>query len=74
VSFRSSVVTVVSEAVIIVGSLLSGHHIGLAVLVADFLCDVPEAFVAAGRLIEVGWSSRMVVLVWAGLALVCGIG
>ena len=73
VSFRSLVVTVVPEAVIIVGSLLNGHHIGPAVIVAVFLCGVPEAFVATGRLIEVGRSSRTIVLVWAGLALVCGI-
>jgi ZIP family zinc transporter len=72
VSFRSLVVTVVPEAVVIVGSLLSGHHIGLAVIVAVFLCGVPEAFVTTGRLIEYGLSPRMIVLIWAGLAVVCG--
>ena len=72
VSFRSFVVTVVPEAVIIVGSLLNGHYIGLAVIVAVFLCGVPEAFVATVRLIEVGRSRGTIVLVWAGLALVCG--
>lgn len=73
VSFRSLVVTVVPEAVIIVGSLLSGHHIGAAVISAVFLCGIPEAFVATGRLTAVGLSARLVVLVWTGMALVCGL-
>ena len=67
VSFRSLVVTVVPEAVIIVGSLLSGHHIGVAVIVAVFLCGVPEAFVANGVASDRRRvSSRTIVLVWAG--------
>jgi ZIP family zinc transporter len=73
VSFRSLVVTVIPEAVIIVGSLLSGHHIGLAVISAVFLCGIPEAFVATGRLTAAGLTPRLVVLVWTGMALVCGI-
>jgi ZIP family zinc transporter len=73
VSFRSLVVTVVPEAVIIVGSLLSGHHIGLAVISAVFLCGIPEAFVATGRLTAAGLTPRLVVVVWTGMALVCGV-
>ena len=73
VSFRSLAVTVVPEAVIIVGSLLSGHHIGPAVISAVFLCGVPEAFVATGRLTAAGLTPRLIVLIWSGLALVCAI-
>jgi ZIP family zinc transporter len=73
VSFRSLLVTVVPEAVIIVGGLLSGHHIGPAMITAVFLCGVPEAFVATGRLIDIGLSPRAILLQWSGLALLCGI-
>jgi ZIP family zinc transporter len=73
VSFRSLLVTVVPEAVIIVGSLVSGHHIGVAMIGAIFFCGVPEAFVATGRLIEIGLSPRQIVLRWMGLALLCGV-
>src|SRR4051794_26259972 len=42
VTFRSMVVIVIPEAVIIVGSLLTHQHISLAVISAVFLCGVPE--------------------------------
>ncbi len=73
VSFRSLAVNVIPEAVVIVGSLLSGHHIGAAVIVAVFLCGVPEAFLATERLAAVGLSSRSIVLIWIGLAVLCGV-
>ena len=73
VNFRSLVVIVVPEAVIIVGSLLSHGHIELAVISAIFLCGVPEAFIATGRLIRFGISPGSVMLIWAGLAAVCGV-
>jgi ZIP family zinc transporter len=73
VSFRSLAVTVVPEAVIIVGSLLSGHHIGLAVIGAVFMCGIPEAFGATGQLIDAGHSQRMIVVVWCVMAIVCSI-
>jgi len=73
VSFRSLAVTVIPEAVIIVGSLLVHNHIEAAVIGALFLCGVPEAFVATGRLSDFGFSPRSVILLWVGLALVCGV-
>jgi ZIP family zinc transporter len=73
ISFRSLVINVVPEAVIIVGSLLSGHHIGAAVIIAIFLCGVPEAFLATGRLTAFGLSSRAIILIWIGMAVLCGV-
>ena len=73
VSFRSLVVTVVPEAVIIVGSLLTGHHIGVAVISAVFLCGIPEAFVTTPRLTAAGLTPRLVILVWIGMAVVCAV-
>jgi ZIP family zinc transporter len=73
VTFRSMVVIVIPEAVIIVGSLLSHQHISLAVISAVFLCGVPEAFIATGRMSRFGLTPKSVMLIWAGLAAVCGV-
>jgi ZIP family zinc transporter len=73
VTFRSMVVIVIPEAVIIVGSLLAHQHISLAVISAVFLCGVPEAFIATGRMSRFGLSPKSVMLIWFGLAAVCGV-
>ncbi|HEX3090570.1 MAG TPA: hypothetical protein VHQ23_18090 [Ilumatobacteraceae bacterium] len=73
VSFHSLLVTVVPEAVIIVGSLLSGHHIGVAMIIAVFSCGIPEAFVATDKLVDSGMSHRKIILRWTSLALLCGL-
>jgi ZIP family zinc transporter len=73
VTFRSMAVIVVPEAVIIVGSLLNHHHIELAVISAVFLCGVPDAFIATGRMTRFGLSPKSVILIWVGLAVVCAV-
>jgi ZIP family zinc transporter len=73
VTFRSMVVIVIPEAVIIVGSLLAHQHISLAVISAVFLCGVPEAFIATGRMSRFGLTPKSVMLIWTGLAVVCGL-
>jgi ZIP family zinc transporter len=73
VTFRSMVVIVIPEAVIIVGSLLSHAHIELAVITAVFVCGVPEAFITTGRLTRFGLSAKSVMLIWVGLAGVCAV-
>jgi ZIP family zinc transporter len=73
VSLRAIAVTVVPEGIVIVGSLLSGHHIGPAVIAAVFLCGVPEAFEATGRLVQAGLSPRRIVVVWSAMAVLCGL-
>lgn len=72
VSTRSLVTIVVPEAVIIVGSLLAGHHISAAIITAVFLCGVPEAFVATRRLRSTGRDAK-VLLLWTALAACCGV-
>jgi zinc transporter, ZIP family len=72
VSTRSLVTIVVPEAVIIVGSLLAGHHISAAIITAVFLCGVPEAFVATRRLRSAGRDAQ-VLLLWTALAACCGV-
>jgi ZIP family zinc transporter len=73
VSLRAIAVTVVPEAIVIVGSLLSGHHIGPAVIAAVFLCGVPEAFEATGRLVQAGLPPRRIVVLWSAMAVLCGL-
>jgi ZIP family zinc transporter len=73
VNFRSLLVIVIPEAVIIVGTLLHHDHVELAVISAVFLCGVPEAFITTGRLLRFGLSPGSVMLIWAGLAAVCAV-
>lgn len=73
VSLRALAVTVVPEAVIIVGGLLAGHHVSAAVIGAIFMCGVPEAFVATERLTDLGLSARRVMAIWGGMTLGCGV-
>ena len=64
--------TVVPEAIIIVGSLLAGHGINVAVVTAVFLCGVPEAVAGTHRLKAAGISAQRIMAVWVALALLCG--
>lgn len=73
VSFRSLAVTVVPEAVVIVGSLLGGHHISAAMIASVFLCGVPEAFRVTGHLRHRGLTSREIVGAWCAMAVLCGV-
>ena len=72
VSFRSLAVTVVPEAIVIVGSLLGGHHVSVAMIASVFLCGVPEAFRVTGHLRHRGLTSWQVVGTWCAMAVVCG--
>jgi zinc transporter, ZIP family len=72
-SARDIAVVVIPEAVIIVGSLLAGHGVGIAVITAVFLCGVPEAIAVTGRLRTGGMEPARVMGLWATLALVCGV-
>src|SRR4029453_6507133 len=55
------------------GSLLNHGHIELAVISAIFLCGVPEAFIATGRVLRFGLTPGSVMMIWSGLAAVCAI-
>lgn len=66
------VAIVIPEAVVVVGSLLN-DHLSVAVILAVFLCGVPEGFVVTGRLRAGGRSPAQVMSVWAGLMVVCGV-
>jgi ZIP family zinc transporter len=53
-------------------SLLGGETTSLAVIVAVFLSNVPEAMSASVDLVEGGWSRPRVLLMWTIVALASG--
>ncbi|KAA1424728.1 hypothetical protein FE697_002070 [Mumia zhuanghuii] len=63
--FATLLLSVASEVVIIVGAL--GHGLSLAVIVAVFLCGVPEAIVGTVTLRAEGASRRRVMETWVAL-------
>ncbi len=67
------VISVVPEAVIIVGALLLGHGVDVAVIAAVALCGLPEAVAATERLQQQGMPPSRIVLLWVGMALLVGI-
>ncbi|TNC41832.1 hypothetical protein [Mumia zhuanghuii] len=64
--FATLLLAVAAEAVIIVGALHS-HGITVAVVVAVFLCGVPEAVVGTALLVEAGASGSRVMRTWFAL-------
>ena len=67
------IISVVPEAVIVVGALLLGHGVDIAVIAAVALCGFPEAVAATERLQEQGMSPSRIILLWVGMALLVGI-
>ena len=64
--------SVVPEAIIIVGGLLAGHGIEVAVVVAVFICGVPEALARTTALLKRHIPASHIMAMWAGLAALCG--
>jgi zinc transporter, ZIP family len=54
-------------------SLLEDGTVAASVLVAVFISNLPEAVAATGGLLAGGWSRQRVVLLWTGIAVVCGV-
>ena len=63
----------IPESAVIGLSLLGGGGVGVAVLVAVFVSNVPEAIAATSGLLAGGWSRRNLVLLWTAIALVSGV-
>ncbi len=64
--FATLLLAVASEVVVIVGAL-HGHGVSLAVIVAVFLCGIPEGAVATAMLREEGVRRRRVMQTWTAL-------
>lgn len=65
--------SVAAEAIIITGSLIGGHGISAAVLVAVFLCGFPEAMAHTGPLRKAGLSRTRVLAGWASMMVLCAL-
>jgi ZIP family zinc transporter len=62
----------VPESIVIGLSLLGGHTVNLAMLMAVFLSNVPEAIAATTGLSAGGWSRVRIMRLWLLMAVVCG--
>ena len=70
---RHLVSDVVPEAIVIVGSLISHHHISAAVIVAVFMCGIPESIYGTTRLVDHGVHPPTILMSWIGLMLLSGV-
>jgi ZIP family zinc transporter len=62
----------VPESIVIGLSLLGGHTVSLAMLLAVFISNVPEAIAATTGLGAGGWSRLRILRLWLLIAVVCG--
>jgi zinc transporter, ZIP family len=63
----------VPESIVIGLSLLGGHTISLAMLMAVFISNVPEAIAATTGLGAGGWSRVRIMRLWLLIVVVCGV-
>lgn len=63
----------VPESMVIGLSLLGGHTVSLAMLMAVFISNLPEAIAATTGLASGGWSRFRIMRLWLLVALVCGV-
>jgi zinc transporter, ZIP family len=64
----------VPESIVIGISLLGGHTVSVAMLIAVFISNVPEAIAATTGLGAGGWSRFRIMRLWLLIAVVCGVG
>lgn len=65
--------SVVAEAIVVAGGLVSGYGISAALLAAVFLCGVPEAMADTGPLLKHGLTARHVMSAWLVMTILCGV-
>ena len=63
----------VPETAVLGLTLLNTGAIGVAMLLAVFLSNLPEGIAATTTLVEGGWSKRLVLGVWAAVVVACGL-
>jgi ZIP family zinc transporter len=63
----------VPETAVLGLTLLQTGEVGMAMLVAVFLSNLPEGVAATTTLIEGGWSKRSVLGIWAAVVVACGL-
>lgn len=63
----------VPESAVLGLTLLQTGQIGVAMLVAVFVSNLPESIAASSSLRASGWSHRRVMMLWTGIAVVCAV-
>lgn len=63
----------VPETAVLGLTLLQTNEIGLAMLVAVFISNLPEGIAATTTLIEGGWRPSLVLQIWGAVVLACGL-
>ncbi len=63
----------IPETAVLGLTVLQTGEVGVAMLVAVFLSNLPEGIAATATLIGGGWARRSVLGIWAAVVLVCGL-
>lgn len=63
----------VPESIVIGLGIFEGGAISLALLVAVFVSNLPEAIAGSSGMKQDGWSKKKIILLWSFIALVCSL-
>jgi len=63
----------VPETAVLGLTLLQTNEIGVAMLVAVFISNLPEGIAATTTLVEGGWKRSLVLEIWGAVVLACGL-
>lgn len=63
----------VPESAVLGLTVLRFGEVGIAMLVAVFISNIPESIAATTSLLASGWKQRQVLLLWTSIALVCAV-
>lgn len=63
----------IPESAVLGLTLLQTGEIGVAMLVAVFVSNLPESIAATSSLRASGWSNRSVMTLWSGIAVACAV-
>ncbi len=61
----------IPESIVLGLTLVGAHGIGIAVLVAIFVSNLPEGIAATSELRADGWSTRRILTLWSTIVVVC---
>jgi ZIP family zinc transporter len=61
----------IPESIVIGLGIFKGGAVSLAMLVAVFISNLPEAVAGTSGMKSSGWNSRKIIFLWLGIALVC---
>jgi len=61
----------IPESIVIGLGMSGGEKVSLAMLVAVFVSNLPEAIAGSTGMKESGWKNKKIILIWALIALIC---